>query len=104
MPPVARGDGTDTVLSKTGSGRKCAFPTTTVTKDCSGDVFVENIGVVRKNDVVGVHNKTGCSVDSSKLTSYSQTVFANNLNVGRIGDQYTSDNIVTSGSTTVFAG
>lgn len=104
MPAVARGDGEDTVLSKTGSGRRCAFPLTTNTKDCSSDVFVENIGIVRKDDVVGIHKKRGCTEDdTSPLTSFSSSVFANGLNVGRIGDEYTSDNVITSGSTTVFA-
>lgn len=103
MPPVARGDGGDSVLSKTGSGRRCGFPTKTNTKGCSGDVFVEDKGIVRKNDVVGDHNKRGCSPDTSVLTSFSGSVFANDLNIGRIGDEYTSDNIITSGSGTVFA-
>jgi uncharacterized Zn-binding protein involved in type VI secretion len=104
MPPVARGNGADSVFSKTGSGPNCASPLTTATDVCSGDVLVNNIGVVRQGDAVAAHPAAGCGNDGSVLTSFSGTVFANSKAVGRIGDEYTGDNTITSGSTTVFAG
>lgn len=104
MPPVARGNGTDSVFSKTGSGRRCQSPRDTNTDVCSGDVFANNIGVVRNGDKVAAHAASGCGPDNSTLSSYSGSVFANNKEIGRIGDQYTSDNTITSGSSNVFAG
>lgn len=104
MPAVARGNGTDTVFSKTGSGKNCARPTDTVTNGCSSDVFCNGIGVVRIGDIVGVHNAAGCSPDASTLTSGSSRVFVNGQGVGRIGDQYTADNIITSGSEDTLVG
>lgn len=104
MPPVARGEGADTVFSKTGSGRRCQSPTDTTTDVCSGDVFVNNKGVVRNGDKVGAHAASGCGPDNSTLSLYSGSVFANNKEIGRIGDEYTADNIITSGSANVFAG
>lgn len=104
MPPVARGNGTDSVFSKTGSGKDCVAPLTTATDACSADVFVNNDGVVREDDQVAAHPAAGCGNDDSVLTSFSSTVFANNKAVGRIGDQYTGDNTITSGSSNVFAG
>lgn len=104
MPPVARGSGTDSVFSKTGSGRNCSRPLNTNTGACSGNVKINNIGVVRQGDAVGSHPAAGCGPDTSGLTTFSSTVYANNLKIGRIGDEYTSDNTITSGSPNVFAG
>ena len=59
MPLVARGDGADTVNTVHVSvgdadpldGIACdAAPQVIATEQCSDDVFVENIGVVRKSD------------------------------------------------------
>ena len=100
MPAVSRKDGTDTIATNHGCD------TTTVTATGSGDVFVNNIGVVRKDDLTVVHqapSRGGCSPHQVPLTSYSGTVFANNLNIGRIGDSYTGETL-TSGSANVFAG
>lgn len=105
MPAVARASNTDKVLSRTGTGYLCGSPMQTTTgADGSPNVFVNGIAVVRQNDVVGVHPAAGCSTDTSGLSSYSSTVFVNGLGIGRIGDEYTSDNIIISGSTNVFAG
>lgn len=104
MPPAARGNGSDSVFSKTGTGKNCGSPVSTATNECSGDTFVENIGVVRIGDKVAPHPAGGCGPDESGLTKSSTTVFVNGRGAGRIGDEYTSDNIVTSGSTTVFIG
>jgi uncharacterized Zn-binding protein involved in type VI secretion len=104
MPAVARSAGNDRVLSRTGTGYLCGSPMQTVTGTGSPNVFVNNIAVVRQSDVVGVHPAAGCSTDTSTLSTYSSTVFVNGLGIGRIGDEYTSDNIIISGSTNVFAG
>jgi uncharacterized Zn-binding protein involved in type VI secretion len=102
---VARGDSVDTVSSLTGSGGiNCPSPVTTSTHECSANVFVNGVGVVRIGDAVYAHIAAGCGIDASTLTTSSSTVFANGKGVARKGDQYTSDNTITSGSPTVFAG
>lgn len=102
--PAARGNGTDSVFSKTGTGKKCVRPVQTSTAQCSGDVFADGIGVVRLGDMVKLHARPPCVPDTSVCTKASTTVFANGKGVARIGDQYTSDNIITSGSSSVFIG
>ncbi len=104
MPAAARGNGTDSVFSKTGTGKGCKSPVTTSTAACSSNVFANGIGIVRLGDLIAVHAKAGCSPDTSTLSSGSSTVFINGQGAGRIGDQYTSDNTITSGSETVFIG
>jgi uncharacterized Zn-binding protein involved in type VI secretion len=104
MPPVARGNGTDSVFSKTGTAKKCPAPIGTATNACSGDVFVNNIGAVRIGDSVAPHPAAGCGNDGSAVTAASGTVFVNNKGLARIGDEYTGDNTITSGSSDVFAG
>jgi uncharacterized Zn-binding protein involved in type VI secretion len=104
MPEAARGDGVDSVASLTGAGPLCAFPLTTATDECSGDVFANGTGIVRQGDQVAAHPAAGCGPDNSVLTTFSATVFINGKGAGRKGDQYTSDNTITSGSATVFIG
>jgi uncharacterized Zn-binding protein involved in type VI secretion len=104
MPEVARGDGVDAVQSLTGSGTNCLNPLITATDECSSDVFVNNIGVVREGDRVAPHPAAGCGPDESVLTTFSTTVFINNKGAGRKGDQYTSDNIIIEGSLNTFIG
>ena len=104
MPPAARGSGTDSVFSKTGSGRRCRASLTTATDACSGDVFFNEKGAVRIGDAVASHAEAGCGNDGSALTSSSSSVFVNNKGVARIGDEYTGDNTITSGSSNVFIG
>ncbi len=105
MPAVARGNGTDSVSSATGSGRGCRSPLTTATNACSGNVFVNSIGVVREGDAVTPHAKSGCSPESPGLSTFSANVFINNKHCGRLGDNYAGDgsNIISSGSPSVFA-
>lgn len=102
--PAARGDGVDTVLSNTGSGPLCLLPLVTATNQCSGDVFANGTGIVRQDDIVEIHPSAGCGVDASPLTTFSTTVFINGKGAGRLGDQYTGDNTITSGSPSVFIG
>lgn len=104
MPPAARALGTDTVFSKTGTGKKCPRPRTTATGGGSGDTYFNGIPAVRQGDMVAPHPAGGCGPDVSSLTSYSSKVFVNGKGVGRIGDEYTGDNIITSGSTDIFCG
>lgn len=104
MPAIARGNGKDVVLSKTGQGKGCKGPLITTTNECSPNVFVNGAGIVRIGDMVAPHNKAGCINDDSTLSVGSSRVFVNGKPVGRIGDQYTPDNIIISGSTNVFSG
>lgn len=104
MPAAARGNGVDSVLSKTGSGDNCRNPTGTSTAACSFKVFAEGTGIVRIGDQVASHNKTGCSTDTSVLSTASSKVFIETLGAGRIGDAYSGDNTITSGSQKVFFG
>lgn len=104
MPAAARGNGEDSVISKTGAGDECKKPMGTLTDECSIKVFVEGTGVVREGDQVAPHNKAGCSNDSSTLSSFSYKVFIEGKGAGRIGDQYSGDNTITSGSSKVFMG
>lgn len=106
---VARGDGEDKVLSNTGkkSGSKCPRPRFTKTDECSGDVFVNGIGVIRENeDKVYPHNNRNCNVDNSILNrNPSPTVYANGERIARINSQYTDSpeiNTILEGSRNVF--
>jgi hypothetical protein len=102
MPAVARKD--DTVLSPDGSGFQCRMPLKTKVGEVNTvKVYANNILIVVQNNKVAPHTKSGCSLDESTLSSFSSKVFAGNKGIGRIGDQY-SDNIITQGSPTVFAG
>lgn len=100
MPAVARKDGTDTIATNHG----CTGTTTTL--GGSGNVFANNIGVVRQGDANTTHSYGGrnCSATHSvSLSGGSGTVFANNLPIGRVGDGYGGETI-SSGSPNVFAG
>jgi uncharacterized Zn-binding protein involved in type VI secretion len=76
----------------------------TVTGQGSSTVLINGFGIVRDGDLVGAHPRSGCGPDVSTLSSFSATVFVEGKGVGRIGDQYTSDNIIISGSSNVFIG
>lgn len=104
MPAVARGNGQDSVFSLTGTGKSCGSPIITSTGTGSSTVFVNGIPAVFQGNPVALHPAGGCGPDLSTLSSFSSTVFANGKGIGRIGDQYTADNTITSGSSTVFAG
>lgn len=99
MPAAARGSSTDDV--ETGHG--CDAVTKTL--ECSGDVFINNIGVVRRGDLNQVHlypsGEDGCSSHQVPLTTFSVNVFVNYKNVGRVGDDYTGE-VIVSGSPDVF--
>jgi hypothetical protein len=125
MPAVARKDSADTIAT----GHGCDATTTTLTG--SGNVYVNSIGIVRRGDLSQVHNYevidsrlvespapdpvpedyvpsyyteyySTCVPHQVSLTSYSGNVFANDLNIGRLGDSY-SGHTLSSGSPNVFA-
>lgn len=106
MPAVARSDGNDKVFSKTGTGKDCNYPNpSVVTGAASCEVYANNYKIVRESDIVGAHLASGCEiVDISTMTEGSSTVFIGGKKVARIGDNYGSDNIITSGSYDVFVG
>jgi len=97
MPAIARGNETDTVASPDGTGPHCALPTTQATEQCSGNVFINDIGIVREGDMMKHHPGPGCGDHAPTLTSFSSTVKVNGKGVGRVGDDY-SGHIITSGS------
>jgi uncharacterized Zn-binding protein involved in type VI secretion len=104
MPAVARGNGTDTVFSRTGAGKNCGSALTTSTGTGTSTVFINSIPAVFQGNPVALHPAGGCGPDLSTLSSFSSKVFASGGGLGRIGDQYGSDNTIISGSSTVFAG
>lgn len=101
MPPVARKEGKDSVSIN--------HPTcqgSTATSAGSSDVFVNSIGVVRRDDAVESHTfaPPACPSHAPGLVSFSGSVFANGLNLGRLGDAYGCGATISSGSPNVFAG
>lgn len=104
MPGVARANGNDTVFSLTGSGRGCNSPVNTVTGPGTSTLYVGGFQVVVQGDFVGSHPASGCGPDLSQLTTFSSKVFVGGKGVGRVGDKYTNDNTITSGSSNVFIG
>lgn len=105
MPAVARAQ-EDDVFSRTGGpGRNCPSPRMAKTgSPTHSSVYVNGFVVVIQGDAVGPHPRFGCGPDTSTLDSHSSTVFVNSKGLGRIGDQYTTDNVIVSGSETVFCG
>jgi uncharacterized Zn-binding protein involved in type VI secretion len=103
MPAIARQG--DTVLSVDGTGYNCGSPMeTSVDQVNPNDVKANNILIVVDGNKIAVHNLGGCTVDGSKLTSFSSTVKIGGKGVGRIGDDYGGINTITQGSPNVFAG
>jgi len=98
MPLVARKDGVDivdTVHVSVGDadpkdGITCdAAPQNIVTEAGSPDVFVHNVGVVRKGDVEQAHTiPPACATHQTGLATHSPNVYANNLEIGRLHDTY----------------
>lgn len=105
MPAIARASGVDSVFSFSGAGKKCALPLRTSTGvPTVPTVLVGGVPVVVQGDIVGLHPARGCAPDISPLSTHSVTVFVGGRGVGRIGDRYGIDNIITSGFSTVFVG
>ena len=105
MAAIALAGGAGTVFSRTGTGRRCNFPVTTSTGTASvSTVLIGGTPPVVFGDTVGFHLASGCGPDLSTLSTCSGTVLIGGKGVGRIGDQYGSDNVITSGFGTVFIG
>lgn len=103
MAAIARANGTDTVLSPDGSGRKCRQPTTVSTgAPTQSKVFADGILVAVIGDIVQPHPRSGCSLDSQSLSVASTRVFVSGKGLARIGDKY-GDNTITSGSSRCFS-
>ena len=95
MPGITRlGD------SCTGHG---AFPPRS-NVGASSDVFVNGKAVHRETDPWGVHCDLIPTCHSGALQTGSATVFANGLQLGRIGDPVDCGSSVATGSNNVFAG
>jgi uncharacterized Zn-binding protein involved in type VI secretion len=106
MPEVARKDMTDTVASPDGSGVCSADPSTQATDEGSSRVFIGGIGVVRQGDKMKLHLYDGpCDTPHQPvLTTYSTNVYVEGRGIGRKGDAYGGDHIITTGSTRVYSG
>lgn len=115
MPEAARGDATetvDTVHPASGDANtldsiQCDVdPIITSTNECSGDVFVNGIGVVRLGDKVTAHPfpSSGCQTHEPTLAVGSSTVFINGKAAGRKDDTYGCGAKITSGSGNVNIG
>lgn len=100
MPAIARGSGADSVSTNHGCD------STTVTDECSTNVFVNSKGAVRKGDNTASHlilSGLICISHKVPLTTYSSSVFVNGKGIGRKGDSYSGETI-SSGSSNCFAG
>ena len=95
MPAVTRKGDTCT-------GHGCFPPRASV--QGSGNVFVNSITVNRQSDGWATHCCPPPTCHGSVLSSGSSTVFANGLQVGRIGDPVACGSSVAVGSGNVFAG
>ena len=84
-----------------GTGHGCFPPRANV--QGSGDVFVNGIGVHRESDAWGTHC-CGSSCHDSELAAGSSTVYANGLQLARVGDPVACGSAVAEGSDNVFAG
>lgn len=104
MPAVARSNGSDSVFSPTGTGYKCKSPMTTSTGSAIQQrVFSQGILVVVQGEIVAPHMLPGCNVvDEQSLSTYSPRVSVTGKKLGRIGDKY-GDNTIISGCPRVFS-
>lgn len=128
MPGVAWKDGSSSVACTDGVRgsvcRRAGTPsrpvawnwdtdTTQASNAGSSNVFANNIGVVRKDDVMKSHPHGDPCTPSAinhapPLDTYSPNVYANGKQIGRIGDHYDGDGTsqthqITTGSSNVFA-
>ena len=70
----------------------------------SPDVYVNGIAAHRQGDGWAVHCNSVPVCHGSALAAGSSTVFANGLQLGRIGDPVACGSTVAAGSADVFAG
>jgi uncharacterized Zn-binding protein involved in type VI secretion len=97
MPAVCRGDAVDVDVTHCSTPRRDA---------CSGNVFVNGIGISRQGDHNTSHLLPGapCPPHTAPIAVGSTTVFVNNKGCGRIGDAISGCTSVATGSSNVFAG
>jgi len=93
MPLVARGDSTATVVCDHGLPlpsipTPCGSPSTQTSNECSPNVFVVGVGVVRNGDAMIVHPTAPCPPHAPPCNTYSPNVFANGKEIARISDTY----------------
>jgi uncharacterized Zn-binding protein involved in type VI secretion len=105
--PAARGSYRDQVLSQTGDPFRdcCEGPIITSTSECSKNVIINGYGAVRFGDRVKTHLigcGECCGLDRSQLDTGAFSVFVNKRHMGRMGDHYTVDNQIISGSLNVL--
>lgn len=70
----------------------------------SPNVYVNGIPVHRQGDAWAVHCCPPPVCHDSVLASGSSTVFANGIQLGRVGDPVACGSVAASGSANVFAG
>lgn len=104
MRAVARKD--DKVMSPNGFGFKCRFPgTTSVGEVNSNNVYANGKLIVVIGNKISPHPLGPCAVtDTGVLVKASSTVKIGGKGMGRIGDTYTNNDIISQGSPNVFAG
>lgn len=104
MPAIARAN--DKVTSPNGFGFKCRFPgTTSVGETNTSKVFANGLPIVVEGNIITPHSLGPCPViDTGTLNSVSSRVKIGGKGVGRIGDTYANNDIISQGSTNVFAG
>lgn len=101
MPGAARGKGKDEIKTNHDCDKK------TATDECSSDVFVNGVGVVRLGDLSKKHSyKKGksCTPHQVPLKTASDTVIINGKRAGRKGDEYKDNEILSTGSGDVIFG
>lgn len=104
MPSIARANSADRVMSPDGSGFRCRSPLQTSTGIAGQSrVFADGILVATMGDVVAPHPLAGCSLDQQTLSIASTRVSAAGRALGRIGDMY-GNNTIISGSSRCFSG
>ena len=101
MPLIARTKGSGDIVNTVHA--ICDAPGDILTETGSDDVFVVGHGIHRKDDLNEEH--THCPpVYSTEIVTHSPNVFANDLEVARVGDTYScTAEIKSTTQTTVFA-
>jgi len=106
MPAAAKSQGKSEVECPHGTFNPvtgdCNLPLTSKTDEGSLTVFVNGIGAVRLDDRMAAHNDGGCHSHAPKLAEGSSNVFVNSKKMGRIGDKHEFDEVISTGSATVF--
>ena len=104
MPAVSRIN--DKVSSPNGFGNRCRFPgQTSVGEVNSVNVYANGSLIVVMGNKIAPHPLGPCAVlDEGVVESASSSVKIGGMGVGRIGDRYTNNDIISQGSQNVFAG